>query len=452
MRTGESVFLRADGRWEARYQKFRDENGKMKYGFVYGSTKEEAEKKRSQALSELQTELTLDFASVLPSVNPEVSVMPAVVRKQKVRNNEKIENPLTSEQVDLIDRILDKSDESVAVGFYMCLHMGISLEELTALRYGDIDCENRILRIRMGIKSSGKSKCLVPVEQRDIPMTAAVQAFVLRHDVPDKNPNCFVLTDHETELGSSYMIGAAFRKLIKNPMQLENVSANALRCTFIKSCLEANMNIESASLISGMDKTLLYRYFGKYIKAIPESILRLDTPVNPERKRLNLLILGAGSHGHNVKETAEKLGIFHEIKFLDDGIKDDEILDRCENSARYVSHFPCAFVAIGNNDIRKRYMDKLRSEGYLIPKIIHPNATVSPNAVVGDGTVILAQATVDAATVGENCIIASNALVNRGAVVGDDVHVDCGGIVIKNSQVPERTTVGSGEIYNSFSV
>lgn len=451
MRTGENVFLRADGRWEARYQKSRDENGKIKYGFVYGATKEEAEKKRSQALCKLQTELALDFVSSLPSANPAVSVMPDNGRKCKVRKSEKIEAPLTSEQVAAVDRILDKSNESVAIGLYLSLHMGLSLPELTALRYGDIDCENHVLHIRMGIKSNGKSKQLVPIEQRDLLIPASVLSFILRHDVQSKNQDCFVLTAHNTELGNNHMIGTAFRKLVKNPLQLENASANILRCTFIKNCLEANMNIESVSLITGMDKVLLYRYFGKFIKADSEAILRLDIPKRAVKKQLNLLILGAGSHGHNVRETAQKLGIFHEIKFLDDNIEGKDILDRCKNSSRYVDCFPCAFVAIGNNEIRKHYIDKLRNEGYLIPKIIHPDATVSQNAVIGDGTVVLAQATVDAAVIGENCIIASNALVSRGAVIGNGAHIDCGGIVLKNSQVPERTMIGSGEIYNNRS-
>lgn len=134
MRTGESVFLRADGRWEARYQKSRDENGKMKYGFVYGTTKAE-EKKRSQALSKLQTEAAVGFASALPSANPDVSVMPAVERKRHVRNNEKIENSLSAEQVAILDHTLDASSESVAIGFYLCLHMGAVVQKGFAHKY-----------------------------------------------------------------------------------------------------------------------------------------------------------------------------------------------------------------------------------------------------------------------------------------------------------------------------
>ncbi len=35
---GENIYKRKDGRWEGRYIRFYDENGKAKYGYVYGKT------------------------------------------------------------------------------------------------------------------------------------------------------------------------------------------------------------------------------------------------------------------------------------------------------------------------------------------------------------------------------------------------------------------------------
>jgi len=46
MRMGENIRLRKDGRYEARYVKGRDENGKIIYGYCYGHSYEEAETKR----------------------------------------------------------------------------------------------------------------------------------------------------------------------------------------------------------------------------------------------------------------------------------------------------------------------------------------------------------------------------------------------------------------------
>lgn len=35
---GENIYKRKDGRWEGRYIRFYDGNGKAKYGYVYGKT------------------------------------------------------------------------------------------------------------------------------------------------------------------------------------------------------------------------------------------------------------------------------------------------------------------------------------------------------------------------------------------------------------------------------
>ena len=45
MANGENVFLRKDGRFEARYRKGRDAKGRLVYGFCYGKTYEEAREK-----------------------------------------------------------------------------------------------------------------------------------------------------------------------------------------------------------------------------------------------------------------------------------------------------------------------------------------------------------------------------------------------------------------------
>lgn len=48
MKTGSNIRLRKDGRYEARYIKTRDHQGKIIYGYCYGQSYEEAEAKRNQ--------------------------------------------------------------------------------------------------------------------------------------------------------------------------------------------------------------------------------------------------------------------------------------------------------------------------------------------------------------------------------------------------------------------
>lgn len=52
----ENIYQRKDGRFEARYIKGRDENGKLRYGFCYGRTYEEAREKAFMAIEKITRE------------------------------------------------------------------------------------------------------------------------------------------------------------------------------------------------------------------------------------------------------------------------------------------------------------------------------------------------------------------------------------------------------------
>lgn len=162
---------------------------------------------------------------------------------------------------------------------------------------------------------------------------------------------------------------------------------------------------------------------------------------------LNLLILGAGTHGRDVKEIAELLHIFNKISFLDDKIEGEGIIGTCKNILQFRTEYPCAFIAIGDNKVRKRYAKLLEDYKFLIPKIVSPAANVSPAARIGKGTAVLPQATVGDAEVGEYCILASNSLVNSRSKVKNFAHIDCGGIILKGTKVPAETVVKSGEVF-----
>lgn len=47
-RTGENIYKRKDGRWEGRYIKLYDADGKPKYGYVYARTYSEVKQKLAE--------------------------------------------------------------------------------------------------------------------------------------------------------------------------------------------------------------------------------------------------------------------------------------------------------------------------------------------------------------------------------------------------------------------
>lgn len=117
-------------------------------------------------------------------------------------------------------------------------------------------------------------------------------------------------------------------------------------------------------------------------QAAEAEILAAKTRKRPTE--FNLLIIGAGTHGRDVYEIARSLHVFRKISFLDDSVQGENIIGRCSDLLKYRSQYPCAFVAIGDNKLRRRYAELLREYNFLIPSIVSPAANVSAMAQIGD--------------------------------------------------------------------
>lgn len=453
MRIGPNVYLRTDGRWEARYQKAVDDKGRTVYGYVYGKTQEEAEKKRSEKLMEFDK--AQSSISPLASHNPKISVIPNAGKNKNKTDirKEKFAPAYNHKTMEMIysDLIQSKTTESFA--FLLCLLLGLSKEEIIALRFCDIDLCSKQINIRQIAESENRKYIIVHTSGRTIPMTKRAISLCNEWKIQQRNGDFYVLTDSLEFAENSRKIESSFRNLVNMDFKDTELSISSLRSTFIRTCLEANLNIETVSALTGADKESLYRYFGMYIKANPKDIKRLDELQSNscnQTRHLNLLILGAGSHGHGVKEIAEQLGVFHMIKFLDDNVQSDEVIGKCSDYLQFADEYPAAFPAIGDNELREKWTNDLQQAGFILPLLIHPSAIVSDNVTFDDGTVVMSQATVNAgAKIGKACIIAPNSMVGFGSEIGAYSHVECGSIVAKSAKVPEMTVVKSGEVYQS---
>lgn len=151
-----------------------------------------------------------------------------------------------------------------------------------------------------------------------------------------------------------------------------------------------------------------------------------------EPQGLNLLILGAGSHGQEVLEIAQQLRIFNIITFLDDDENKAESFGPLSYIENLKDEYAAAVVAIGDEKVRKLYFAQLTELGYVIPTLIHPSAIVSSTAKVGVGTVVFPRAVISpGAKIGKGCIISPTAVIDRNAVLPDWTYVDIGGAIKK---------------------
>ncbi len=176
------------------------------------------------------------------------------------------------------------------------------------------------------------------------------------------------------------------------------------------------------------------------------AIFSVPEEEKPQPAKMNLLILGAGSHGHSVKEIAESLRVFQKISFLDDKENGEDIIGKCSDALKFKDEYPCAFVAIGNNEVRRKYATFLKDCNFLIPNIISPAANISKDAKIGEGVAIMPQSTISNAEIGDFCILSSNSLVNYGCVIGGYSHIGCGGIITKGTKTPAGLWVNDGKV------
>ena len=164
-------------------------------------------------------------------------------------------------------------------------------------------------------------------------------------------------------------------------------------------------------------------------------------------KGKNLLILGAGQYGRVVRDTAVAMGGFHQIDFLDDA--GSFAVGRLAEYETFRQTCDCAFVAMGNPEIRKLWLEKLEQAGYELPVLIHPMAWVSPTAVLEKGTIVEPMAVVHSEAVVESGgLICAGCVVNHNARIHSCCQVDCGAVVESGAVVPEKTKVPSCTVWH----
>ena len=176
-----------------------------------------------------------------------------------------------------------------------------------------------------------------------------------------------------------------------------------------------------------------------------------------------MILIGASGHAKVILDILEKSGV--EILFLLD--KDPTIKEllgyKVKLDEEYVYDNNQEYlISIGSNLIRKNIAEKLiLNYGWGI----HPSVILGDDVSVGQGTVLMAGSIVNSSTsIGNHCIINTSASIDHDCQLDDFVHISpnatlCGGIevgegsqigagsvVIPNLKIGKWVTVGSGSV------
>lgn len=168
----------------------------------------------------------------------------------------------------------------------------------------------------------------------------------------------------------------------------------------------------------------------------------------------NLILIGGGGHCKSVIDVAESagyniLGVLDMPEEVGKSVFDYKVIGTDDDIPQYAdkAEFIITVGFIKNPAIRVRIYNKVKEAGGKLATIVASTGHVSRYATLGEGTVVMHQAVVNAgAQVGTNCIINTFCNIEHDAVIGDQCHISTGTMVNGDCKVGERVFIGSQSV------
>lgn len=155
-----------------------------------------------------------------------------------------------------------------------------------------------------------------------------------------------------------------------------------------------------------------------------------------------VIILGAGEQGRVAKHILELSG-YSKIKFLDDRLRNDEVI----GPLKYVDQLTLSqyefFVAIGDNSLRKNWFLTLWKNGKHCVNAIHPKAYLESSVKLGTNVMVGAFAYLNInTTVGDGVIINTGCIIEHDNVVGSYSQLGPGVVTAGKVIIGEEVFIG----------
>ena len=167
-----------------------------------------------------------------------------------------------------------------------------------------------------------------------------------------------------------------------------------------------------------------------------------------------LIIIGASGHGKVVADIAIKMNKWQSIAFLDDdeSIKTSmglEVIGRTADAFTYKDEADF-FVAIGSNTTREKIQEKLIEQGINVICLIHPSAVIGTNVEIGFGSVVMAGVVINSSSrIGNGCIINTSSSIDHDNVIENYVHISPGVNMAGTVKVGKGSWIGIGSVVSN---
>jgi sugar O-acyltransferase (sialic acid O-acetyltransferase NeuD family) len=161
----------------------------------------------------------------------------------------------------------------------------------------------------------------------------------------------------------------------------------------------------------------------------------------------NLIIIGAGGHGRVIFDIALSLNKYKTVSFLDDQkIGAKNVLGKVSDFSKFLSSHEFV-VGIGDEKVREKIALMLKDSGAKIVSLVHEKAVIGSDVSIGNGTVVMAGAVINnGAKIGEGVIVNTCASIDHDSMVGDYTHVSVGARLAGTVVLEKRVFIGAGAV------
>lgn len=147
----------------------------------------------------------------------------------------------------------------------------------------------------------------------------------------------------------------------------------------------------------------------------------------------DLVLYGNGGHAKVIKDLVQKQG--REVSYCFDlqHPYDEQVLEKAR-----------LLIAIGQNDLRKKIAKEVKHDFAIL---IHPTAVIAEDVEIGEGSVVLAHAVIQAGSkIGKHCIVNANVVIDHDVKVHDFVNIYPGAYVGGGCIITESTVIEPNQV------
>ena len=301
-RRGENIRKRKDGRWEGRYIKARTPEGKIQWGYVYGTVYAEVKRVLIQKKAEAgfynlkRTDLTFEALaevwlrsqrnSIKESTYAHYSYKPLgnssareclsmlrrickyaahlrLIRPMELevalpKAIDKISVPLSPAEQQRLYQYVQENPTPRKIGLLLGVELGLRIGEICGLQWGDFDLKLGTLKINRTVCriscENGHTKVVIQTpktrtSRREIPIPKCLLVMLKKLHGNASNATWF-LSGNESKPTES----RCYRKSIKAYLKqatVRQVRPHALRHTFATTCLQAGCDVKTLSELLG---------------------------------------------------------------------------------------------------------------------------------------------------------------------------------------------------------